>query len=125
MKKKSRDFAYSASSTGSFVYLRDNHTSVLGLREIAIQQNAEVHCLEHSDAFEEFKSSPISQQDHCANALFVYPAQCNFSGCKYPLTWVEKLHHGSLDDFVTRSTKKRRLDLTFTERKITNIGTCL
>ncbi|XP_054266776.1 molybdenum cofactor sulfurase 2 isoform X2 [Macrosteles quadrilineatus] len=32
------------------------------------------------------------------NSLFVYPAQCNFSGVKYPLSWVHKVQQGALDN---------------------------
>lgn len=31
------------------------------------------------------------------NSLFVYPAQCNFSGYKYPLEWIPKIKLGHLD----------------------------
>ena len=40
-------------------------------------------------------------QGDCAenerNGLVAYPAQCNFSGYKYPLDWITKIQHGHLD----------------------------
>lgn len=82
------------SNGGCFCYLLDNHTSVQGMREIALEKHARVVCLD---------SDQLHQMDvsHCyvhrrkagnnkpGNALFVYPAQSNFSGHRYPLDWID------------------------------------
>lgn len=96
---------------GHFVYTRDNHTSVLGLREIANESGAKIHCLEHDQAFREFKKiGSLSENSITSqgNSLFVYPAQCNFSGCKYPLQWIEQIHNGILNEFITGSSNTPR-----------------
>jgi len=31
------------------------------------------------------------------NALIAYPAQCNFSGAKYPLDWISSIKDGRLE----------------------------
>ncbi|XP_018567860.1 molybdenum cofactor sulfurase 3 isoform X2 [Anoplophora glabripennis] len=35
-----------------------------------------------------------------SNSLFVFPAQCNFSGSKYPLSWIDKVKNGALNSFI-------------------------
>ncbi|XP_029046402.1 molybdenum cofactor sulfurase 3 isoform X2 [Osmia bicornis bicornis] len=91
------------SSPGHFVYTQDNHTSVLGMREVVVKKGVKITCLNHDNAFEilnyPLKSlSSCSQQD--SNSLFVYPAQCNFSGLKYPLRWIKDVHRGVLSNIV-------------------------
>ncbi|XP_076249383.1 molybdenum cofactor sulfurase [Calliopsis andreniformis] len=93
------------SHPGHFVYIQDNHTSVLGMREIVAKKGAKITCLSHSNAFEVFKSPlnssliPSSQKN--SNSLFVYPAQCNFSGLKYPLKWIKDIHNGILSNLIS------------------------
>lgn len=97
LKLIAESFVYqneSEAETGSFVYLQDNHTSVLGMRQ-------------HAPKIKYFKSSEIAEilsknsellsQNANTNSLFVYPAQSNFSGTKYPLGWTEKIQKGSLN----------------------------
>ncbi|GLH12513.1 Molybdenum cofactor sulfurase 1 [Gryllus bimaculatus] len=83
---------------GTLVYLQDNHTSVLGIRELAAQKGACVHCMPHDFAFNTLGRKESLPQIHSdttkTNSLFVYPAQCNFSGVKYPLSWVSKVQSG-------------------------------
>lgn len=96
---------------GDFVYTRDNHTSVLGLREIAYERGIRVRCLGHDEAFEEFQgdyTKPDASVLYRGNSLFVYPAQCNFSGCKYPLRWIQKVHDGILNNFVREDSNNER-----------------
>ncbi|KAK5644280.1 hypothetical protein RI129_008125 [Pyrocoelia pectoralis] len=81
---------------GVFAYLSDNHTSVLGMREYA--KNAVA--LSPSEAYEAL-SSPSHEEkgENRTSSLFVFPAQCNFSGGKYPLAWISKVHEGVLSDY--------------------------
>lgn len=89
-------FSPSGNGGGNFVHLEDNHTSVLGMREVAVEKGARVVSLGHDRAFEIFKTSN-KKHGKCLidssgnNSLFVYPAQCNFSGIKYPLSWIKKV----------------------------------
>lgn len=70
---------------GSFSYLRDNHTSVLGMREIVKTKN--IICIER----DQFMCGKFSASTaHNGNSLLVYPAQCNFNGFKYPLHAMNK-----------------------------------
>lgn len=60
-----------------------------------------IQVLNHNDAFEllnkEINSTLTYDDIHSVNSLFVYPAQCNFSGTKYPLTWIENIQKGALN----------------------------
>ena len=71
---------------GNFCYLDDNHTSVVGMREVVKDRGASVFCLSK----ESFKSHGAcgSSIHYHGNNLFAYPAQSNFSGERYPLDWI-------------------------------------
>lgn len=87
---------------GTFAYLEDNHTSVLGMRECATN----VTTIPHRNAFEIFSSPKNCTLDlQGTNSLFVYPAQCNFSGTKYPLSWISKVQRGALNGYNKLSSK--------------------
>ena len=87
------------SSNGSFTYLLDNHTSVQGMRELAFQSAGKVQCIDCDQHFNFNPSVSILKQDPCftgrGNHLFVYPAQSNFNGTKYPSEWVAKVQNRS------------------------------
>lgn len=80
---ESFDFGDSSPS-GCFSYLRDNHTSVLGMREIVKTKN--IICIERDQLLCGKFSESIANK---GNSLLVYPAQCNFSGFKYPLSAIQ------------------------------------
>nr|XP_003703471.2 PREDICTED: molybdenum cofactor sulfurase 1 isoform X1 [Megachile rotundata] len=97
------------SSSGHFVYTQDNHTSVLGMREVVVKRGVKITCLSHDNAFKilNYPLNPLSscsQQD--SNSLFVYSAQCNFSGLKYPLKWIKNVHDGVLSNTVNDTSTK-------------------
>ncbi|XP_041458790.1 molybdenum cofactor sulfurase-like [Lytechinus variegatus] len=99
---------------GIFCYLQDNHTSVVGMREIAHAKGADSLCLSKDTMKELFTSSisvinKISSQDKNngkkvdgaeynvrPQGLFAYPAQSNYCGYKYPLQWTKKVQDGIL-----------------------------
>lgn len=88
-----------------FYYLDDNHTSVVGMREVAGRNGAKTLCVSSSDLkintnephppggeMNGKLSVPRPPEPHPPFSsgpyhLFAYPAQSNFSGHKYPLTW--------------------------------------
>lgn len=86
--------------TGTFAYLQDNHTSVLGMRELAASCGASVRSVTQEEAFSVFSHTNKETEkieEPSGNSLFVYPAQSNFCGVRYPLSWVESVHCGSLN----------------------------
>lgn len=67
-------------NSGSFYYLTDSHTSLLGLREIVATKSI----------------IPIARSELCdvkpsGKSLIAFPAQCNYNGFKFPLEIIEKL----------------------------------
>ncbi|XP_029341940.1 molybdenum cofactor sulfurase-like isoform X1 [Acyrthosiphon pisum] len=98
-------------SRGStFAYTEDNHTSVLGMRELAPMAN--LLCLTRNEAHEALDKMPSSSAEKnrsvgSRNSLFVFPAQSNFAGTKYPLEWIETCQEGALDQYTGNRVKSR------------------
>lgn len=77
-----------------FCYLDDNHTSVVGMREVARTHGATARCISVNNLTMTTTTTPLdkaSSKPHPQSLLplhlFAYPAQSNFSGHKYPLSW--------------------------------------
>lgn len=90
-------------SEGTFAYLQDNHTSALGIRHYAKNSRA----IKSSDAFSAMSgrvAGPTNAlREH--NSLFVYPAQSNFSGAKYPLSWIDAVKNGALNKICSTNSR--------------------
>ncbi|XP_064390150.1 molybdenum cofactor sulfurase-like isoform X2 [Halichondria panicea] len=103
--------------TGSvFCYLEDNHTSVVGMRETAATRGASIVCtnpenivtnpeLSTATNLAKGKASNSASNSISTNSddsmqpplhLFVFPAQSNFCGRKYPLKWTHQIPTGQL-----------------------------
>lgn len=81
-------------------YTRENHNSVLGVREYALQAGGRFQAVE-----EEWVEDWISghqESNHFVHprdgtpdaptfSLFAFPAEENFSGVKYPLRWIREI----------------------------------
>ncbi|XP_053603634.1 molybdenum cofactor sulfurase isoform X2 [Plodia interpunctella] len=97
---------------GSFVYTRDNHTSVLGLREIAVEKNADIIHINHDEflnSLQGFETTPSKWKERYkneGNTLLVYPAQNNFNGFKYPINCMEKIKDGCLNSYIKKQLCK-------------------
>ena len=74
---------------GCFFYLVDNHTSVLGIRQVVNSRGCNGQCVT-CDEVESLLTSPDTSRHHHGNSLFAFPAQSNFSGQKYPLSWIDR-----------------------------------
>ena len=74
-----------AGSTGgfSYTYLRDAHTSLVGVTGLASQSK----CLSEEEMANWLESG--AQKD--VRGLFAYPAQSNFNGRRFPLEWAKCL----------------------------------
>jgi len=86
-------------SSSCFVYLNDNHTSVLGMREIVTAAN--VYCAFESDSPKDSLDLTLVKAKQCFSKhrqrhLFVYPAQSNFNGRKYAFDLLEKVKSNAL-----------------------------
>uniref|UniRef100_A0A182JK47 Molybdenum cofactor sulfurase n=1 Tax=Anopheles atroparvus TaxID=41427 RepID=A0A182JK47_ANOAO len=103
-------FTFGASPTeatepGAFVFLRESHTSVLGMREIV--QTDRIHPIERSDLLLALNHANGLASKNCAQehdrkrpSLLVYPAQCNFNGTKYPLQLCEQVERYGLHGYA-------------------------
>ncbi len=81
----------SGSGSSRFLYLSDNHNSVLGIREVAAAHGAEIQCVNPSDiqlpqtsetgqpTAEDGKNQVETETQH----LFAFPLESNFSGTRY------------------------------------------
>ncbi|KPI91367.1 PREDICTED: molybdenum cofactor sulfurase [Papilio xuthus] len=91
---------------GSFVYLNENHTSVLGLREIAEDKNVDVINISHDNFLKSIKQNhpaPSGQKSKTdGNILLAYPAKSNFNGFKYPLDCIQNIKNGCLNRYLMK-----------------------
>ncbi|XP_049291674.1 molybdenum cofactor sulfurase [Anopheles funestus] len=78
---------------GSFVYLRDSHTSVLGMREIV--RTERIRPIERTELLQVL-NEPKGVHQRLRPSLLVFPAQCNFNGVKYPLELIELVERNGL-----------------------------
>ncbi|XP_037010413.2 molybdenum cofactor sulfurase [Artibeus jamaicensis] len=83
-------------SRGSlFCYLTDNHTSVVGMRTIARAKNVTFMSIRPKDMYLVEKRGAATSDPDCQLVhLFCYPAQSNFSGTRYPLSWIGEVKSG-------------------------------
>lgn len=94
-------FPWSSGEPGSrFCYLTDNHTSVVGIRGVCSQLGVTSLPVTPQEV-EGRARQPLSPRATNSNEpltphLFCYPAQSNFSGRKYPLSYVRGIQTGSL-----------------------------
>ena len=106
--------SYPFNSNSVYVLTSDNHNSVNGIREYAIQKGAGIKYVPMN-----FKDEGNEIVDHLpsvkkgANNLFAFPAQSNFSGTKYPLGWIELAHLKKYDVILDAAAfvPTNRLDL--------------
>nr|CAB3263892.1 molybdenum cofactor sulfurase-like [Phallusia mammillata] len=107
----------------SFVYLEDNHTSIVGIRELAFEKGSKSYCLtlprpcSKKSSITPFTLSHYNMQsikipqfsqngsshDKSLN-LFAYSAQSNFSGCRYPLNWIDDVQKNGLPQVEDQET---------------------
>ncbi|XP_067866818.1 molybdenum cofactor sulfurase isoform X2 [Heterodontus francisci] len=86
-------------SRSQFCHLTDNHTSVVGMRGLSALAGALTISVNHNEIYED-KKSLVGKVENChTHHLFCYPAQSNFSGTKYPLTWIRDIKAKKLSPF--------------------------
>ncbi|XP_038626436.1 molybdenum cofactor sulfurase [Tachyglossus aculeatus] len=80
-----------------FHYLTDSHTSVVGLRAIADPLNVVSTPVNPREILLMAKRRDSPREPSCKTPhLFCYPAQSNFSGTRYPLSWIREVKAGNL-----------------------------
>ncbi|XP_014396073.1 PREDICTED: molybdenum cofactor sulfurase, partial [Myotis brandtii] len=85
-------------SSGSlFCYLTDSHTSVVGMRVVATARNVTSIPVRPEDMWSAEKRGTTASDPDCQLPhLFCYPAQSNFSGTRYPLSWIGEVTSGRM-----------------------------
>ncbi|KAL0238688.1 hypothetical protein PCE1_004380 [Barthelona sp. PCE] len=80
-----------------FVYLKDNHNSVLAIRAKAQEKGGRFTSISEDDvvAILRGEKPPLNSSAEGMH-LFAFPAESNFSGRKYPLEWIKKVQEGAL-----------------------------
>ncbi|XP_037838291.2 molybdenum cofactor sulfurase isoform X1 [Chlorocebus sabaeus] len=90
------------SSGSQFCYLTDSHTSVVGMRNVTMAINVKSTPVRPEDLWSaEERGASVSDPDCQLPHLFCYPAQSNFSGVRYPLSWIEEVKSGRLHPVST------------------------
>ncbi|XP_051466774.1 molybdenum cofactor sulfurase isoform X1 [Apus apus] len=75
-----------------FCYLTDSHTSVVGMRGITASMNVLSVPIKPKEILLSEKNRLSAEEQNCTTPhLFSYPAQSNFSGTKYPLSWIQDI----------------------------------
>lgn len=94
IKTVAETFDFGAQETGNFYYCQENHTSVLGMRELVKTPNKFV--LTKNELLLNLNKTHNSLAGtKSGNSLVVFSAQCNFSGYKMPLELIDAIHqHG-------------------------------
>ncbi|KAI8463606.1 MAG: pyridoxal phosphate-dependent transferase [Monoraphidium minutum] len=81
----------------TYVYLRANHKSVLGIGALAREHGAQLTCVDE-DGMEAWLASPQPERappapgGEVTYSLVAYPAKDNYEGRIYPLSWIDKIH---------------------------------
>nr|XP_048695293.1 molybdenum cofactor sulfurase isoform X2 [Caretta caretta] len=85
-----------------FCYLTDSHTSVVGMRGITAAMNVLSVPVKPKDILLSEKNRVPAKEQNCMTPhVFCYPAQSNFSGTKYPLSWIQEIKSGKLCPITT------------------------
>ncbi|XP_017653484.2 molybdenum cofactor sulfurase isoform X2 [Nannospalax galili] len=85
------------SSGSHFCYLTDNHTSVVGMRNVVLSMNVTSAPIKPEDMLSVGEQGAAADDPHCQLPhLFCYPAQSNFSGTRYPLSWIGDIKSGRM-----------------------------
>jgi len=74
---RSLAYAFPWSEKSSFIYQADNHNSILGIRKIALDFKAEL-----------LGVGSFPKKTGESHSMFAFPLQSNFSGKKYPKSWI-------------------------------------
>ncbi len=103
-----------------FAYLNDNHTSVIGMREIVWSNQPQTNTLclfegENQELNAKLIESPnlfhINGNKFFKNrSLLVYPAQSNFNGRKYELGIINEVQNQGLNVHISNVEKSLKSD---------------
>lgn len=111
--------SYPFSEGGAYVYTHDNHNSVLGLRQYALDKGSAIEAIYLNEDFR-FGGPELCatlerfpQKNAPENRLFAFPAQSNSTGIKHSLELITLAHERGWDVLLDAAafTGTNRLDL--------------
>ncbi len=106
--------AYPFGPNRSYVYLADNHNSVVGLRELAKASGATVHVpLVRRPRLAIDAEHLAHTLTQATPGLFAFPAQSNFSGSQHDLAWIARAQEAGWEVLLDAAAfvPSNRLDL--------------
>ncbi|XP_011177349.2 molybdenum cofactor sulfurase 3 [Zeugodacus cucurbitae] len=114
------NFGEDANSTGAFYYCQENHTSILGMREVVrtnrlyvLTKDEILKNLNNTNGFSKNGAvqeiSANAKNELKCNSLVAYSAQCNFSGYKMPLDTIEAIQKYGLVEHGTQISDKAKV----------------
>ncbi|KAM8719377.1 hypothetical protein ACLKA7_012001 [Drosophila subpalustris] len=124
------------SDEGNFHYSQENHTSVLGMRELVkangiymlTQEEIQLNDIDmNSHSSKSVNGTAVSTSSQ-GNSLITFSAQCNFSGYKLPLTVIEKMHEHGLQQpgkCVWNKETKQGENFAYNKNNNNNYYVCL
>jgi molybdenum cofactor sulfurtransferase len=82
----------------SYLYHRDSHTSLVGVRECASKS----HCFESDEAVKHWLKSGDEAREETGGmpVLFAYPAQSNMNGRRLPLEWSQQIRETKTNTYT-------------------------
>ena len=90
---------YPWSEKSLFRYLRENHNSVLGIREYVLKSGGRFEDITEEGVNAWMAETPNEAPSKARGSpnyhLFAYPAEENFAGVKYPLSWIKQIQKKS------------------------------
>jgi len=93
LKVVGENFPFTPASV--FLYLLQNHNSVLGIREYASKANATWGYFTEDEPMDQWRSVLEKlnklQTTNVTHHLIAYPGEDNFNGAKFPLDWICKI----------------------------------
>ncbi len=94
--------SYPFDQNGAYVYTHDNHNSVLGIRQYALDKRSAIEAvyLNNDYCFSKQELETILNKydnKHPANRLFAFPAQSNSTGIKHSTGLIELAHSKGWD----------------------------
>eukprot|EP00210_Caulerpa_lentillifera_P000805 g779.t1 len=94
---------YPWTENSTFRYLRENHNSVLGMREYVLREGGGFESVAE-ETVEDWLQTPATPSGNGLTSpvynLFSYPAEDNFAGVKYPLTWIHQIQQKSTEQEI-------------------------
>lgn len=92
--------SYPFGKEGAYVYTHDNHNSVLGLRQYALNKQSSIEAIYLNNDYcfsKQELEATLEKYTTNGNRLFAFPAQSNSTGIKHSLELVELAHSKGWD----------------------------